>query len=152
MGWHTNTPGHWHGYVWTGSGREHADESLRRPGLALNQPHTQAFIASKLPPLMTGHWLLKRSQTSASRTWTDVAEAVSWLMAQYDKNPPMKREDGLKAYVDRERWKAGACDRLPGGTDIHWCYWTQSGSKTSFAAVCCPNHFHPEIPCPLPPS
>jgi hypothetical protein len=152
MGWPNDEPGHWHGYAWIGSGRDHAEESLRRPGVALNESHTQAFVASKLPPLMTGHWLMKRNQTSADRTWTDVTDAVVWLTAQYDTNPPFKGEDGLRAYDSRENWVAGAYDRLPGGSDIHWCYWTQGGSKTSFAVVCCRNHFHPDIPCPLPPS
>lgn len=37
---------------------------------------------------MTGHWLLRRDQTTVERTWTRAVGAVTWLQSAYEVNPP----------------------------------------------------------------
>ncbi|MFI5687934.1 hypothetical protein [Streptomyces sp. NPDC051636] len=157
--------GHWHGFgPWIGAPDVYAAEGNRRPVHAL-QPgpganfdtarHHQAgaeFASSNLPPLMTGHWLMKKNQTTRVSTWTDAAEAVDWLKEHYTANQPFERSDGLQAYVELDAKLAYALDVLPRGVDVSWVHHTQSRSLFSASIVCCPNLFHPTIPCPLPPS
>jgi hypothetical protein len=45
------------------------------------------FPVSALPPMMPGHWLLKRTQVSRERTWVDAAAAVDWMEQQYLEKP-----------------------------------------------------------------
>ncbi|WP_230396181.1 hypothetical protein [Streptomyces blattellae] len=101
---------------------------------------------------MTGHWLQKRGQAAAARTWTDVADAVEWLKQGYTDNPPAERTDGLRAYVGLDVKLAYAIDALPCGVDISWVHYTKSKSLFSASVVCCPNRFHPTLTCPLPPA
>ncbi|WP_244189488.1 hypothetical protein [Streptomyces incarnatus] len=110
------------------------------------------FPTSNLPPLMTGHWLLKRNQTSAGRTWTDPAVALKWLTKHYLENLPFEREDGRRAYAGLETKREYAIDVLPVGVDVSWVYYTRSGNIVSLSVVCCPNRHHPELGCPMPPS
>lgn len=145
--------GHWHGYGWVGNAAEYFKESTRRPGAAgLNDPHTQTFLASKLPPMMTGHWLMRRGQTLAQWTWTDVGDAVDWLRQRYCGAPPITRPDGGRAYVDLDVRIDYALDVLPRGVDVTWGYWTGPSTLASQSVVACSNRFHPNIPCPLEPS
>ncbi|MEU8570465.1 hypothetical protein AB0C51_19315 [Streptomyces pathocidini] len=102
--------------------------------------------------MMTGHWLLRRSQTAADRTWTDVGDAMTWLKTTYESNPPFKRDDGKQAYAALDTKIVYAMDVLPRGVDVTWAHYTESSSLTSFTVVCCPNQFHPEIACPMPPN
>ncbi|MET8839659.1 hypothetical protein ABZW67_06125 [Streptomyces rubiginosohelvolus] len=149
MGW----SGHWHGYgPWIGSRDAYGEEGLRRPGAELNSENTRAFLASSLPPLMTAHWLMKRNQISADRTWMDMGVALAWLTKAYEENPPFTRPDGLESYISLEAKLEYATDVLPLGVDVSWVYYTGSRSLISFSVVCCPNRLHPNIPCPLPPS
>ncbi|MFB6654874.1 hypothetical protein ACFCZ4_06825 [Streptomyces microflavus] len=110
------------------------------------------FQTGNVPPTMTGHWLMKKSQVSADRTWMDLGVALAWLTKKYEENPPFVRADGLEAYSSLESKLEYATDVLPRGVDVSWVYYTGSKSLTSFSVVCCPNRFHPNIPCPLPPS
>lgn len=145
--------GHWHGYGWAGNAAEYFKESTRRPGThGLNDPHTQMFLNSKLPPMMTGHWLMRRTQTRTEYTWTDAHQAVDWLQQRYAENPPITRTDGGRAYTDVDVRVNYAHDVLPRGVDVTWGYWTSSSTLTSHSVVACTNHFHPNIPCPLQPS
>ncbi|MEU9115759.1 hypothetical protein AB0D04_29265 [Streptomyces sp. NPDC048483] len=144
--------GHWHGYgAWVGSGKEYGREGLRRPGRHPGDEQTRAFLASPLPPMMVGHWLLRRDQTAAERTWTRAVDAVSWLKGIYRENLPLDREDGRTAYCGLHVKTAYALDALPRGVDVTWAYWMTSGSLTSYSVVACPNRPHPDIACPLPP-
>ncbi|GAA3626158.1 hypothetical protein ACG5V6_18070 [Streptomyces chitinivorans] len=144
--------GHWHGFgPWVGSGTEYAGEGPRRPGSTPGDPRTQAFLASAVPPTMTGHWLLRRAQAARGRTWTEVEAAVAWLEKNHADNPPKARDDGGRSYVGVETKAGYARDALPRGVDVTWGYWTASGSMASFSVVCCPNRHHPHTPCPLPP-
>jgi hypothetical protein len=43
-------------------------------------------------------------------------------------------------------------EHLPIGADTVWTYYTQGGAFVSYEVICCPSRFHPDIPCPLPPS
>ncbi|MFI7086969.1 hypothetical protein ACIBUR_25655 [Streptomyces anulatus] len=145
--------GHWHGYgPWTGSRDAYGQEALRRPGVELNSEQTRAFVAATLPPLMTGHWLMRQNQTATDRTWTRVVGAVTWLKSTYEANPPAERDDGGRAYVTLEHKIAHAMDSLPRGVDVCWVHYTKSQSLISFSVVCCLNHHHPGLPCPLPPA
>jgi hypothetical protein len=147
-----NWAGHWHGYgPWTGTRSELAQEDLRRPGTDPGDEQTRAFLASALPPMMTGHWLLRRNQVSADRTWTDVRDAITWLTYIWADKPPLDRPDGLSAYAPLEVMTAGAERDLSGGSDTVWAYYQRSGAYVSYEVVSCPSHpFHPGIPCPLP--
>ncbi|WP_269853070.1 hypothetical protein [Streptomyces sp. RPT161] len=147
-----NWQGHWHGYgPWIGSRDAYGNEGMRRPGRLASDEQTRSFLASDMPPMMNGHWLLRRSQTAADRTWTNPETAVAWLEKTYAENPPFERDDGRRAYTGRETKTEYAMDVLPRGVDVSWVYYLKSASLASFSVVCCPNHFHPEIPCPLPP-
>ncbi len=165
--------GHWHGFgPWVGPPAEYAKEGSRRPVLpdpppaptegdkefkkaakALERWHEvrRDFPVTDLPPIRTGHWLLRKNRASQERTWTSVDEAVTWLTKEYEEMPPFVREDGKQAYASLEDHQAGALERLPLGTDALWIHYTQAQQIFSAAVVCCPNHFFPEIPCPLPP-
>ncbi|MFC9244458.1 hypothetical protein ACFT7S_10640 [Streptomyces sp. NPDC057136] len=110
------------------------------------------FQTGNVPPTMTGYWLLKKSQVWDDRTWADMGIALAWLTKQYETNPPFVRSDGLQAYSSLDSKLEYATDVLPRGVDVSWVYYTSSKSLISFSAVCCPNRFHPEISCPLPPS
>ncbi|AXI78482.1 hypothetical protein C7M71_014625 [Peterkaempfera bronchialis] len=146
MGWQ----GHWHGYGWVGSGEEYRKEFLRRPGPP-GDPSTAAFMTSRLPPMMTGHWLLKRAQTASDQTWGDVDEAIAWLRARYEDNPPYLRESGGRAGLPLVAKIEYARVTLPLGVDVVWGYWTHSQSMAHYAVICCPSRHH-DIPCPMPPS
>ena len=140
--------GHWHGYgPWTGPRSEHAKEDPRRPGkdLSRNDPKTQAFIAGSVPPVETGHALLRRPREG--RTWTDLADALTWLEKNYRQHPPTG-DLGLDL-PDKLRY---ATDFLSKGSDAVWSYYTSGYvSYVSYEVICCPHRFHPTIPCPLPP-
>ncbi|MER5439701.1 hypothetical protein [Streptomyces sp. NPDC002790] len=110
------------------------------------------FTTGNLPPTMTGWWLTKTNQVSADRTWADMGIAIAWLTKQYEANPPFVRTDGLQAYSSLEDKLEYATDVLPRGVDVSWVYYLASKSLIAFSVVCCPNRFHPNIPCPLPPS
>ncbi|WP_329385785.1 hypothetical protein [Streptomyces sp. NBC_01716] len=144
--------GHWHGYgPWTGSRNAYGQEGLRRPGTHPNDEQTRAFLSSTMPPMQTGHWLTRRTQTSADRAWTDLPDALDWLKTAYGANLPFEREDGKRAYLDLPTKVGYAEDSLRRGSDAVWVHYTKSSNLVSFSVVCCPQRFLPEIPCPLPP-
>ncbi|WP_255308148.1 hypothetical protein [Streptomyces marincola] len=148
----TSWSGHWHGYgPWHGSRDAYGQEPLRRPGRGADDPRTQAFLASTLPPLMTGHWLLRRAQTARERTWDAVAGALGWLAETHAGAPPATRPDGGPSCLPLRARLAHARDVLPRGVDVAWVYYLASRNLVSYAVVCCPNRFHPALPCPLPP-
>ncbi|MFF8992370.1 hypothetical protein ACF09H_21020 [Streptomyces sp. NPDC014983] len=155
--------GHWHGFVWIGAPQRYAREGDRRPAHAV-QPAPGAdhadryreaageFVGGGLPPLMSGHWLMKRGQLARERTWTDVGDAVAWLKRHYTGNPPYERPDGARTYVELDAKVGYAVDVLPRGVDVSWVHYTPSRTLLSASVVCCPNLFHPAPACPLPPS
>jgi hypothetical protein len=156
--------GHWHGFgPWNGAPERYAQEGGRRPPHPVQpgpgsdhatryQEAASEFASGSVPPLMTGHWLAKRGQAARARTWTDVTDAVEWLKQHYISNPPFERADGLQAYAGLDVKLAYALDVLPRGVDVTWVHYPQSRSLFSASVVCCPNLFHRDIPCPLPPS
>jgi hypothetical protein len=150
-----NWPGHWHGYgPWIGDRKEYDQEQLRRPGFSPDDDQTRIFLASTIPPLMTGHALLRRQQTARDRTWTTVQEALDWLTQIYADRPPPFTPSGLYATPEEQRQSKirDAEAHLPRGTDTIWTYYTRNGSFISYEVICCPSRIHPDIPCPLPPS
>ncbi|URN16621.1 MULTISPECIES: hypothetical protein [Streptomyces] len=167
-----NWSGHWHGYgPWIGAASLYAKEGGRRPAHSNGPPmvtdpedrkqqqvldrYREAaaeFQTGNVPPLMTGHWLMKQDQAAAERTWTDVGIALAWMTKNHEANRPFERPDGRRAYVGLDGKLAYAADVLPRGVDVCWVHYTTSKNLFSLSVVCCPNRFHPEIPCPLPPS
>ncbi|MEV0185564.1 hypothetical protein AB0I54_40795 [Streptomyces sp. NPDC050625] len=156
-----NWAGHWHGFgPWIGPPEHYAKEGSKRPPHPV-QPGPDSdhagryreaageFANGSLPPLMTGHWLMKRGQAEASRTWTDVTDAVAWLRGHYTRNLPFERSDGLQTYAELDVKVAYVYDVLPRGVDVTWVHYTESRSLFSAAVVCCPNLFHADTPCPL---
>ncbi|WP_241740934.1 hypothetical protein [Streptomyces sp. L2] len=111
---------------------------------------TAEFPTSVLPPLMSGHWLMKRSQASSDRTWADPAVALEWMTKHYLANPPYERDGGRQAYTGLEVSRAYVSDVLPLGVDVSWVYYNRSQNIVSICVVCCPNRHHPALACPLP--
>jgi hypothetical protein len=164
--------GHYHGYgPWIGTPPSYHKEGNRRPAHpdapapAMSDDDKKAkeayaryreaaaeFQGSDLPPLMTGHWMLKHGQTAADRTWTDPSVALEWMTKRYLENPPFVREDGKQAYVSLDVKHEYALDVLPLGVDVSWVHYIRTGNILSLSVVCCPNRHHPELACPLPPS
>ncbi|MFM9368756.1 hypothetical protein [Streptomyces sp. Da 82-17] len=110
------------------------------------------FTTGNVPPTMTGYWLQKKNQVASDRTWSDLGIVLAWLTKQYEANLPFERPDGRQAYSTLDTKLDYATDVLPRGVDVSWVYYTPSERLISFSIVCCPNRFHPEIACPLPPS
>lgn len=137
--------GHWHGFGWSGYAGPYFKEFKRRPGPSLESKHAREFLASPLPPMMTGHWLLKASMAHPDQTWTTPDDAVAWLCRQHEETPP----DTALTYVPLEscipRWR----ERLPSGGDVTLAHWASGNRLASFSVVCCPNRFHPDLPCPF---
>jgi hypothetical protein len=125
--------GHWHGFVWTGNGAELKD-SQRRP-----QPDV-GYLSSDVPPLVTGHWLLKPPRQIRG-TWADPTDAVSWLREEYGAQPPPGGPDLLGMVANAE-------DTLSRGNDVTWAYWQAGTRFVHLTVVSCPNRFHPAIRCP----
>jgi hypothetical protein len=131
-----------------------ADPQDKKQQQALDRYREAAseFQNGSVPPLMPGHWLMKRNHAAADRTWTDATDAVEWLSKHYAENPPFEREDGKQAYSGLDSKMAHALESLSNGVDVCWVYYLQSQNLLSMQVVCCPNGFHPDLACPLPPS
>jgi hypothetical protein len=143
---------HWHGYgPWVGTRSEYGNEALRRPGRDPNDEQTRTFLGSSLPPIQTGHALLRRNQTAAGRTWTAPGDALDWLRSCYARHPPIERGDGKQAYLDLDTQLEYAESGLGIGLDVVWAYYTGSQGFASLQVICCPHRHLPNIPCPLPP-
>jgi hypothetical protein len=111
--------GHLHGFgPWVGPPERYHQEGDRRPPYpdppAPGSPHEKRyreaeaeFYTSGLPPMMSGHWLMKRGQASAERTWTDPLEAVEWLTKQYQENPPHQDTRGTDLHQPGRQTAAG---------------------------------------------
>lgn len=147
---------HWHGYgPWTGSGQELRDgegKGLRNPGRDPGDPATPTFLASTMPPMQLGHYLLRKTATSRPRTWTDIDQAMQWMADLYDKHPPVYLPDegysdcGLEARLLHSR------TGLIHGSDAYWSYYLRNFNKVAYGVICCPHSHLRDIPCPLPPS
>ncbi|MGK4583910.1 hypothetical protein [Kitasatospora sp. HPMI-4] len=153
--------GHWHGYgPWTGTSPAYHTEYLRRPTpldpawvRTLKNPDPECFVSFErrtIPPMRTGHYLLRRPAGLADRTWKDADPAVDWLTETYRKHPPAPRPDGRAVDCGLEARTHHARVALSHRTDAVWCYYITGDRLTSYAVVNCPNlPFHPDIPCPL---
>ncbi|WP_033347340.1 hypothetical protein [Kitasatospora aureofaciens] len=155
--------GHWHGYgPWIGTSSLYHTEYLRRPapfdtrdlkptrGGSLDPEHYIPFEQRTIPPMFTGHYLLRRPAGLADRTWKDPDSAVDWLTEIYRKHPPAQRANGSAVDCGLEAKAQHARTALAHGTDAVWCYYVTGDRLTSYAVVACPSlPFHPAIPCPL---
>ncbi|MFF3557141.1 hypothetical protein ACWD4V_07550 [Streptomyces tsukubensis] len=164
--------GHWHGCgPWIGPSKAYGQEGGRRPPHPNGAPSVldlenkqqvdllnryreaaSEFQNGDVPPTMTGYWLMKKHLASGERTWSDLGAALAWLTKVYEANPPFERADGLKAYSSLEEKLEYAEDVLPRGVDVSWVHYLASENLASFSVVCCPNRFHPDIPCPFNPT
>jgi hypothetical protein len=156
--------GHWHGYgPWIGQRSLMELEYLRRPELfdveKIRLPrsittHPQEtylpFSQRSIPPLMTGHYLLRRPAGLEERTWTTVPPAIDWLTTVYKQYPPMQRPDGKQAYAPLEWHQECGHRTLLHGSDVVWSHFLGDGRFTSCSVISCPSTtFHPDIKCPL---
>ncbi|MEU2062328.1 hypothetical protein [Streptomyces sp. NPDC013455] len=161
--------GHFHGYgPWIGSPDSYHREGDRRPphpdppappasdedkaAIRILQRYREVmaeFPTSNLPPMMSGHWLMKRNQAAHERTWTDATAALDWMVKHFLDNPPMQREDGRQAYASLDTRREYVLDVLPVGVDVSWVYYNRPGNIVSLNLVCCPNRHHPDLTCPL---
>lgn len=139
--------GHWHGYgPWIGTRDEYSKEYLRIPGASPDDEQTRTFLANRIPPVMTGHALLRVAQTSPDRTWINASSAIDWLKKTYADHPPLGDYLPLEARVRYDE------EFLPLGMDVIWAYYKRSTELISYSVICCPHRGFPDIPCPLPPS
>lgn len=137
---------HWHGYEWAGSPTELREDNRRRPSkIPAELPE---FMSSAVPPIQTGHWLLRRRDAAASRTWTDVDDVVTWLTARYERNPPSAQ----LSYISLDERTATTRDGLLHGVDAWWEYYTGGMGVFVAAAICCPHAHLRALLCPMPPS
>ncbi|WP_328954586.1 hypothetical protein [Kitasatospora purpeofusca] len=151
--------GHWHGYgPWIGSNAQYNTEYLRRPTpldpgwiKTLRAPDPQAFSPFErrsVPPMQTGHHLLRKPPDLASRTWQDPSPAVDWLIRIYQQYPPIQRRDGGAVDCGPAAKASQARTDLGHGTDVVWCYYVPGDRMINFAVVACPSRHLPDIPCP----
>lgn len=161
--------GHFHGYgPWVGSPETYHRAGYRRPphpspptlltstddkkAIDIHTHYHQAakeFPVSPLPPMMSGHWLLKRAQASPERTWASATAAVDWLTAGYLANLEAGHADPARTGAGLDGKRVYALDALPGGVDVSWVYYDHASQIVSIEVVCCPNLHHPELACPL---
>lgn len=128
--------GHWHGFgVWVGTRDEMGQEYLRVP------THSD-FMNNPMPPVMTGHALLRPKRVAA--TWTDAAEAVAWLKKNYSDRPPT---GDYSPWEVKEPFYTG---ELLGGNDVVLSYY-HGRNLVHSSVISCPNGHHPDIPCPQSP-
>ncbi|MEU4155658.1 hypothetical protein [Actinoplanes sp. NPDC026670] len=114
----------------------------------VRQPEHPGFISSEVPPVATGNYLLRRRQTTRQTTWTEVDEAMAWLVMNYESRPPnpILTYEPLQAKVEHSR------DGLLNGADAVWHYALAGWSVLVMAVICCPHRHHTTTPCPLPPN
>lgn len=124
---------------WTGTVEQYRDENRRTPDSAF-------FSGETLPPVLTGHALLRPKLVAA--TAATPVEAVKWLEDIYAGRPPSHSTTYLPL-EDRVKWTT---KELEGGSDASWVYYLPSTYLISYQAICCPNRQHPDIPCPQPSS
>ncbi|WP_052390763.1 hypothetical protein [Streptomyces sp. NRRL B-24484] len=155
--------GHWHGYgPWIGTSALYHTEYLRRPqpidpatlkspkGQAFDAEHYKPFEQRTIPPMFTGHYLLRRPADLADRTWKDPDSAVEWLAGIYRRYLPAPRFDGGAVDCGLDAKTHHARTAIAHGTDSVWCYYITGDRLISYAVISCPNlPLHPEIPCPL---
>ncbi|WP_208811056.1 hypothetical protein [Micromonospora echinofusca] len=95
--------------------------------------------------MQTGLSLLRRSQAAVERTWTNVEDALDWLCLTWRANPPGGDVLSLDEHIAYDR------GYLSRGSDCCLGYYNSGYGFVSYSVVCCPNHFFPDVPCPLPP-
>ena len=109
-------------------------------------------MASTLPPLQLGHYLLRRRDTTAARTWTNVDDAMDWLGTTHAAHPPLTLSNGSQAYPALQARRRHTRDGLHHGVDAFWLYYTTKFGVVACAVICCPHRHMTTSPCPLPPS
>lgn len=136
---------HWHGYgPWTGPAAELRGEASRRPGGKPTDMETATFVRGQVPPMQTGHYLLRPS--TPDRTWTDPDQALEWLAKTAANHPP------YGSYVPIEDALVHDRNQLLGGADVYRQYYTGTATVAAFGLIRCPHAHLAGIRCPRPPS
>ncbi|MCG6499174.1 hypothetical protein [Kitasatospora sp. A2-31] len=152
--------GHWHGYgPWIGTNAQYHTEYLRRPNpidpewlKSQKAPDPNAFTPFErraIPPLRTGHYLLRRPAELADNTWKEAEPALRWLVTTYQANPPARRPDGGAVDAGLDARAHHARTDITNGVDVVWSYYVPGDRMISYAVIACPNRHLPEITCPL---
>ncbi|MFJ5921172.1 hypothetical protein ACIQF6_01065 [Kitasatospora sp. NPDC092948] len=155
---------HFHGYgPWIGRPDQYHAEYLRRPApfdatwqamvSSMKSPDQEAhlpFEQRTIPPMQTGHWLLRRPPYLGRQTWAEPKEAAEWLAGMYDQYPPAQRTDGAPTDIGTAAKAGCATTALTHGTDVVWVHYLPGERMFSASVVACPNRFHPHTPCPYP--
>ncbi|MFG2694357.1 hypothetical protein [Kitasatospora sp. NPDC048407] len=155
---------HWHGYgPWIGRPEQYFGEYLRRPSpfdsawhamvAGMKGPDQEAhlpFEQRTVPPMQTGHYLLRRPSYLGKQTWPEPKEAAEWLANIYELHPPALRPDGGAVDCGLGAKVAHATMSLGSGVDVVWVHYLPGERMLCMAVVACPNRFHPGVPCPHP--
>lgn len=125
----------------------------RPPVTAEDEEHyrtlLETFRRSELPPLETSLWLLK-SRTLIRATFEEPKDAAAWLGRELTEHAPgfLSHQEADTARL--ARLVTTAADRLTHGTDVSFGFYLGRTSFLSLALVTCtPNHWLPDLRCPL---
>ncbi|GGQ93297.1 hypothetical protein [Kitasatospora griseola] len=157
---------HFHGYgPWIGRPDQYHAEYLRRPAPfntewrdmvdAMKRPDQEAYLRFEertIPPMRTGHWLLRRPDCLAGQTWRESKEAAEWLAGEFERHPPVPLPDGRPIHPGLSAKVEYAAAALTNGTDVVWMHYLPGDYMFNACVVVCPNRHLPDLPCPLPPS
>ncbi|WP_404868223.1 hypothetical protein ACI1MP_08475 [Kitasatospora griseola] len=161
------TLAHFHGYgPWIGRPDQYHAEYLRRPGTlpqewrdertkqrkSLDMEAYLPFDKRAVPPMRTGHWLMRRPDPLARQTWGEPKEAAEWLARMYEGDPPVPLPDGRPIHPGLSAKVEYAAAALTNGTDVVWMHYLPGDYMFNACVVVCPNRHLPDLPCPLPPS
>ncbi|MGW3229388.1 hypothetical protein [Kitasatospora sp. NPDC001095] len=110
------------------------------------------FEQRTVPPMRTGHWLLRRPSYLADQTWREPKEAAEWLAGKYERHPPAPLSDGRPIHPGLSAKVEYATAALTNGTDVVWMHYMPGERMFSASVIVCPNRHLANLPCPLPPS
>ncbi|MEU1944576.1 hypothetical protein ABZ554_19570 [Streptomyces sp. NPDC020125] len=161
---------HIHAYSWLGEKELFDREALRRPPDRPRPPLTtededyyredqeryrtllETFRHSELPPLETSLWLLK-SPTLIRATFEEPKDAATWLGRELTEHAPgfLSHQEADTARL--ARLVTTAADRLTHAGDVSiGCYLGRTSFLSLALVTCTPNHWAPNLPCPLTPT
>ncbi|MFG2195456.1 hypothetical protein [Streptomyces sp. NPDC048639] len=132
---------HCHAYAWIGPRRLFDLEEERRPEFEA------AFAVSDVTPVRVVEWLRKPRRLIRS-TFTDPAEAASWIRARAAEVLPELLHPEEADWPALDRREKSAADMIGRGGDVVWGFYLRDGRFASYALISCPNRLEPGLPCP----